>query len=192
MPRRKGLEIPLAPDERNLVSSRGSWREHVRSGWRMGRLHLTSKRIIFSIQTGVDWEFPLSDIHSVGVEKQKYIGGRVQDVIVVTYQRAANRKEGVACMAMDDFEAFRKDLFQLVSPDLDEDALESVLGELSPRGRAVVEHLRDNGHATTTELSAALRVPSYMNVLSEIKDRINPTAQEIIGRSLLVAERAKV
>ena len=192
MPRRKGLKVPLAPDERMLVSSPGSWREHVRSGWRMGTLHLTSSRIVFSIQTGVLWELSLSDIDGVALERQKYVGGQMKDVIVVTYQRTPSKKVGIAILIMKDFEAFKKELFQQLPPQLDEDTIEAVVEGLNPRGQAIVQYLLENGHATSSELAHAVGAPGYMEVLLEIRDRINPAAEGIIDGPLLVARRAKV
>ena len=188
----RGLDIVLAADERILLSSSGAYRQHVHSGWRPGHLCLTNKRLLFSLGTQGVWDILLRDVRDVGVERQRYVLGVRKDVIAVTYQDTASPSVSVAYVVVRDLETWRSRLYELVSPELDEDTIEAVQGKLSPQGRAIVEYLWEFGHATSSELTALLGAPSPMDVLLEIRDRINPTARKIIGSPLLVAERAKV
>ena len=187
-----GLELPLAPDERILLSSPGAYRRHVHAGWRPGRFHLSDERLLFSVGKEGVWEILLSDIHDIRVERQRYVLGIRKDVIAVTFQNAGSPSISVAYIIMSDLETWRKRLYELVSPELDEDTIEDVSKELSSQGQAIVEYLWEKGHATSSELAAAIGTPGYMDVLVEIRDRINPTAQAVIGSPLLVAERARV
>ncbi|MFQ5918238.1 MAG: Hsp20/alpha crystallin family protein [Candidatus Binatia bacterium] len=191
-PNPRRLEVPLAPDKRILLSSQGGYREHVRSGWRLGKLHLTDKRLLFSVQTGVVFETFLSDIHSIAVEKQRYVGGRIKDVIVVIHQSAASKRVGVACIIMADLATWRNKLSELTSPGIDEETIQVVLEELSPKGQAIVEYLWRKGHAPIADLAELTGAPSHMDVLLEIRDSIVPAALRVIGSPLLVFERAKV
>ncbi|MFQ5875406.1 MAG: Hsp20/alpha crystallin family protein [Dehalococcoidia bacterium] len=188
----RGLELLLAADERILLSSSGAFRQHVNAGWRPGNLCLTNERLLFSNGTGVAFEASSSEIHEVRVERQRYVLGVRRDAIAVIHQGAESPGPSVAYIIMSDLETWRNRLYELVSPELDEDTVEAVLERLGPGGQAIVEYLWENGHATSGELMAALGAPSSMDVLLEIRDRINPTARKIIGSPLLVAERAKV
>ena len=182
----------MASDEQVLLSSQGGYRNHVRSGWKLGKLHLTNQRLLFSVQTGVVFETLLSDVHSATVEKQKYVGGRVKDVIVVISQQTASPRVSVACIIMADLETWRHKLSELTSPEIDEETLENMVGELDTRCREIVGYLWEQKHATIGELTQAIRAPSNMDVLLNIRDRINPAAQRTMGGPLLVFERAKV
>jgi HSP20 family molecular chaperone IbpA len=57
--------------------------------------------------------------------------------------------------------------------------------QLDPAGRAILSYLAENGHATIRELADLIGANSDMDVLYAIRQGINPTAQELLGRPVL-------
>lgn len=186
------LPFSLAPDEQVMLSSQGGYRDHVRSGWRLGTLYLTNKRLLFCVQTGVVFETQLSEIHDVSVEKQKYVGGRIKDVIVVVSRPAASPRVSVACVIMADLATWRDRLREITLPEIDQYAIEWLMDELDPDSSLIVGHLWEHRHATASELAEVIGASSKMDVLLRIRDDINPAAQRAIGGPLLVFEEARV
>ena len=186
------LEPPLAPDEQVILTSQGGYREHLRSGWRLGRWCLTSRRLVFFVQTGVVFETLLSDIQDISVEKQRYVGGRIKDVIVALCQREGSTRPFNAFLIVADLETWRRKLNETVLPEIDEDVLEQVMDELDGAGKEMVRYLWEKGHATISELAELIAAPSHMDALRRIRGIINPAAERILGNPLLVFERARV
>ena len=73
----------LAGDEEVVLRSQGGYRNNMRSAWRIGHLHLTRERLIFSVPTRVVFQTPLKDVESIEVEQQRFAAGREKDVIAV-------------------------------------------------------------------------------------------------------------
>lgn len=57
--------------------------------------------------------------------------------------------------------------------------------QLDPAGRAILSYLAENGHATIRELADLIGANSDMDVLFAIRQGINLTAQELLGRPVL-------
>lgn len=183
------LEPSLAADERVLLNSPGGYREHVRSGWKLGRLYLTNRRLRFLSQTSVLFETLLSQIQDIKVERQRYVAGMVKEVVAIRYQPATRLATGRAFLITPDLEALRNGLYETVLPELDEGAIELVAGELDDEGRegrAILSHLWGKGAATTQELAKLIGAPSPLDVLLSIRERINPAAERILGCPLVV------
>jgi len=64
--------------------------------------------------------------------------------------------------------------------------------QLDPAGRAILAYLAENGHATIRELADLIGANSDMDVLYAIRQGINPTAQELIGRPVLFFVESQV
>lgn len=58
--------------------------------------------------------------------------------------------------------------------------------QLDPAGRAILAYLAENGHARIRELADLIGANSDMDVLYAIRQGINPTAQELLGRPVLL------
>lgn len=67
------------------------------------------------------------------------------------------------------------------------------LGEaLDPASCEILWYLWENGHARINELGQLVHAPTHMDVLLMIRERINPTAERIIGSPVLSFEKARV
>jgi len=69
--------------------------------------------------------------------------------------------------------------------------LERLTGKLDPGSREILWHLCLNKHATIDELAALISAPTHTHVLIKIRQGINPTAEEVLGRPALVFEESR-
>ncbi|MFQ5875560.1 MAG: Hsp20/alpha crystallin family protein [Dehalococcoidia bacterium] len=183
------LEPTLAAGERILFRSQGGYKDHPRSGWKLGRLYLTNRRLLFLSQTSVIFETLLSEIQDLKVEKQRYVAGRIKEVIALRYRPVTRLSTGRAFVITGDLEALRNALYEMVLPELDGGAVEVVAEELDGESRAILTHLWDQGHATTGELAELIEASSPVDVLFSIRGCINPTAERLLGCPLVVFDR---
>ncbi len=67
------------------------------------------------------------------------------------------------------------------------------LGEaLDPASCEILWYLWENRHARINELGQLVHAPTHMDVLLRIRERINPTAERIIGSPVLSFEKSRV
>ena len=79
-----------------------------------------------------------------------------------------------------------------VGKESGEGDLKRVVEALDPASAQIVWYLWENRHAKIEELRRVLGESSHMNVLVRIREVINPTARKILGKPLLVFERARI
>lgn len=75
---------------------------------------------------------------------------------------------------------------------IEEEHVAKVAQALDPTSREIVWYLWENRHAKIEELRRLLGESSHMNVLVRIREAINPTARKMLGRPILVFERARI
>lgn len=75
---------------------------------------------------------------------------------------------------------------------IEEEHVAKVAQALDPASAQIVWYLWKNRHAKIEELRRVLGESSHMNVLVRIREAINPTAGKILGRPILVFERARI
>ena len=186
------LKPNLAGDEQVILHSPGGYKDNVRPIWKLGKLYLTDKRLIFSVPTHTVWEVPLGNIKGISTEQRRYVAGRVKDMIAIGYQNPINQRLLKAWIILPELETWKKELYGRALLEIDREMLDNVLKELDPQSQELVSYLWRNRHATIVELSDLIDAPSHMDVLLRIKGVINPTAEKVIGCSLLVFERSRV
>lgn len=189
---RGATEPILASYEQLILCSQGGYKDNMRSIWKLGRFYLTNQRLLFFVPSRTIFETPLSNIREIRVEKQRYVAGRVKDVIAIGYQSPITRRPSRAWIIMNDLEDWRKELLERAQLTFDEESLNKVMEELDPVGREIVAYLWGNCHATIGELADLVSAPSHMHVLLKIRDDINPLAESVSGNPLLVFERSRI
>ena len=157
---RRHLESRLADDEQIILHSQGGYRNNIRSGWKLGHFYLTNRRLLFFVPSRIIFETPLSNIREIGIEKQRYIAGRIKDTIAIQYQSPITRRPSKAWIIMHDLESWRKELFEMTSHGVSEESLNSVMEELDPISREIVAYLWQNRHATINELADLIDAPA--------------------------------
>lgn len=186
------LKPNLASDEHVILHSQGGYKDNVRPIWKLGQFYLTDRRLIFSVPTHVIWEVPLGNIKGISVERQRYIGGRVKDMLALGYENIINHKLSKAWIIMSELETWKKELYGRTLLKIDQEMLDNVLKELDPYSQELVSYLWRNRHATIVELADLVNASTHMDILLRIKGVINPTAEKIIGSPLLVFEKSRV
>lgn len=76
--------------------------------------------------------------------------------------------------------------------EIEEGDLKRVVEALDPASAQIVWYLRENRHAKIEELRRLLDESSHMNVLVRIREVINSTACKIVGKPILLFERARM
>lgn len=79
-----------------------------------------------------------------------------------------------------------------VGKEIGEGDLKRVVEALDPASAQMVWYLWEHSHAKIEELRRVLGESSHMNVLVRIREMINPTARKIVGRPILVFEKARI
>lgn len=188
---RRPLEPRLAGNEQIILHSQGGFKDNLRSGWKLGHFYLTDRRLFFFVPMRILFETPLSKIVEIRLEKQRYVAGRVKDVIALGYRDGMLRTSKV-WIIMPDLEVWRKKLFEMASLGVSEESLNRVMEELDPVSREIMAYLWGNRYATINELADLVAAPNHMHVLLKIRGTINPVAERITGNPLLVFERSKI
>lgn len=75
---------------------------------------------------------------------------------------------------------------------IEEQHVAKVAQALDQASAQIVWYLWENRHAKIEELRRLIGESSHMNVLVRIRETINPTAGKILGRPILVFERARI
>ena len=188
----RALKPNLGSDEHVILHSQGGYKDNVRPIWKLGQFYLTDRRLIFSVPTHVIWEVPVGNIKGISVEQQRYIAGRVKDMIAIGYQNPINHRLSKAWIIMSELETWKKELYGRALLKIDQEMLDNVLKELDPLSQELVSYLWRNRHATIVELADLIDAPSHMDVLLRIKGVINPTTEKVIGSPLLVFEKSRI
>ena len=185
------LKPNLASDEHIILHSQGGYKDSVRPIWKLGQFYLTDRRLIFSVPTHVIWEVPVGNIKGISVEQQRYVAGRVKDMLAIGYQNPINHRLSKAWIITSELETWKKELYGRALLKIDQEMLGNVLKELDPLSQEVVSYLWRNRHATIVELADLIDASTHMDVLLRIKGVINPTAEKVIGSPLLVFEKSR-
>ena len=186
------LKPNLGSDEHVILHSQGGYKDSVRPIWKVGQFYLTDRRLIFSVPTHVIWEVSLGDIRGISVAQQRYVAGRVKDMLAIGYQNPINHRLSKAWVIMSELETWKRELYGRALLKIDQEMLDNVLQQLDPLSQEVVSYLWRNRHATIVELADLIDAPSHMDVLLRIKGVINPTAEKVIGSPLLVFKKSRV
>ena len=96
-----------------------------------------------------------------------------------------------AWIAVGNLETWRKRIYERALLKIDEDGIKQVLEELDSDSQEILLYLWKKGHANIDELSSVYEVPNHMDILFKIREVINPTAERLLGHSLLSFERSK-
>ena len=186
------LKPNLASDEHVIIHSQGGYKDNIRPIWKLGQFYLTNRRLIFSVPTHVIWEVPLGNIKGISVERQRYIAGRVKDMLAIGYQNLINQRLSKAWIIMSALETWKKELYGRTLLEINQEMLDNVLEQLDPQSQELVSYLWRSRHATIVELADMVNAPTHMDILLRIKGVINPTAEKVIGSPLLVFEKSRV
>lgn len=180
-----------AEKENIILSTQGGYKGYLGSGWKLGRFYLSDQRLVFYQPSGIVFETPLTHIRKISVERQRFVL-RTKETLCLSYRQAKIERVLKAWIITGDLEVWRKKLYELSRPKIDEDSINKVAQKLDPDSQEILSYLRQNRYARIDELAEVIKAPNHMDVLLRIKRVINPTAEEVIGSPLLSFEESKV
>jgi len=180
----------LDKDEEVILYSSGLLKQNLRSGWKPGRFYLTTRRLVFFQPPRVSLQALLENITSLTIEKRAVIL-RSKNVILVTYREVEGEKALQAWIAINDIEKWRKRIYERSLLMLNKETIDKIAEELDSDSQEILIYLWQKGHARIEELAELIDAYNHMDVLLRIKERINPTAERIIGSSILSFEKSK-
>lgn len=208
----RNKEIPpflgLNRDEEVIMSSSGLLKESTsRSGWKPGRFFLTNERLISYQPTNKTFQIPLHNITGISTEKKPVVL-RTKEVLCLTYQSRrtesiskmlpySNSKEPddikicKAWIAVNNLETWKKRIYEKSLLTVDEGGINKIMMDVDRESQKILSYLWQKKHANIHELSSLYDASNHMDLLFKIREVINPTAERVLGYSILSFEQAK-
>jgi HSP20 family molecular chaperone IbpA len=188
----------LHEDEDVILSHQGLLKENLRSGWKRGRLLLTTKRVVLFQPPTVTFQLSLDDIVSLSIEKKAVIL-RGRNVLSIAYRKLRpnaaiehNRNRLLkAWIAIDAVDRWRRNVYERSLLMINDDIIDRIAHELDPDSRAILVYVWQNRHARIEQLAELIQSSTHMDVLLRIKEHINPAAERVIGSAILSFEKAR-
>jgi len=184
----------LDKGEEVVLSSSGLFKKNLRSGWKPGRFYLTNRRLLFFQPPRISFQTLLENITNLTTERRALIL-RSKNVILVTYREVGRKKvlqDLQAWIAVNDIGNWAKRIYERSLLMFNEETIDKIAKELDPDSQEILIYLWQKQHAGIEELTELIDAPNHMDVLLRIKERINPTAERIMGSSILSFERSKI
>jgi len=181
----------LDKSEEVILFSSGLFKENLRSGWKPGRFFLTTRRLLFFQPPRVSFQTLLENITNLCIEKRAVIL-RSKNVILVSYREVGREKALQAWIAVNNIENWRRRIYDRSLLMLNEETIDKIARELDFNSQEILIYLWQKRHAGIEELAELIEAPNHMDVLLRIKEHINPTAERIIGSSILSFEKSKI
>jgi len=180
----------LDKGEETLLFNSGLFKNNSRSGWKPGHLYLTTRRLLFFQPPRVCFQTLLENITNLTIEKRAVIL-RNKNVLVVTYREVEPGKTLQAQIAVNNVQNWKKRIYERSLLMVNEEIIDRILKELNSNSQEILIYLWQKRHAGIEELARLIDAPNHMDVLLKIKECINPTAERIIGSSILSFEKSK-
>lgn len=191
MPPLRQWTPPLGPQESLVLRDQGGYRFRACSGWKVVDCLLTDHRLILCQLRRVLLEIPLASIGDLKTETHYYVL-RKREAIGVCFVPPGGGATKTIWLILNGAPVWKVRLFQGALLTVDE-ALISRLGErLDDSSMAILWHLWEHRHARIVTLAKVCGAEDHMDVLTHIKDAINPVAMKQIGCPLLLFDRRRV
>lgn len=181
----------LESEEEVFLSNQGLFKERLRSGWKPGHFYLTNKRLVCFSPPKIKFQIRLDDIVSVSVQKVAVIL-KSAHVLVISYKVDDKGRPLEVWMVLKDLQTWARRVYERSLLRIDEETIDKIAKELDSDSRAVLIYLWQNRHARIEELAELIDAPNHMDILFRIREVINPTAEKVLGYSILSFERSKV
>ncbi len=197
-----------------LLAEQGVYLPEGRPVWQIGELRLTGERLLFLQPRGVIFNTPLTLIAEVAAESKRFTVVK-KIAMAISYRDPRRGSVAKAWFITPSLGQWLNHLAQMIStqnlsslhpvspspprpltsapPPLSTSAqdLERLAVKLDPGSREILWYLWLNRHATINELAELIAAPTHMDVLFRIRQGINPVAEEVLGRPILIFEESK-
>jgi len=179
----------LYPDEQIVLEDQGGFKHLFLYGWKPAHIFLTTRRLILCQLKKNVFEIDLSAIFKLAFENQYYVL-RKRQILCVHYKEG--NRNGILRMVVNGLHTWNSRLFQSTLLKVDDNCIKMIAGKLDDNCRTILWFLKENGHARIDELADMIDAANHMEVLTHIKDAINPVAQKFLGCPLLSFERSRI
>jgi HSP20 family molecular chaperone IbpA len=175
----------LDPDESLILKQQGGYLDNSRYEWKLGRLFLTTNRLVFCEPAGgTVFQTFLSRIRRVRVER-KGTGLGTKPTLCIEYAGMKSERLIKVWFLLNDLETWKREIHSMTLMEISEEKIGRIVEKLDPPSKKILEYLRLQGHARIDELAELISAPNHMDVLLKIKRNINPTAEWITGNPVL-------
>ena len=181
----------LESEEEVFLSNQGLFKERLRSGWKPGHFYLTNKRLVCFSPPKIKFQIQLDDIVNLSVQKVAVIL-KSAHVLVISYKVDDKGRPLEVWMVLKDLQTWARRVYERSLLRIDEETIDKIAKELDSDSRAVLIYLWQNRHARIEELAELIDAPNHMDILFRIREVINPTAEKVLGYSILSFENSKV
>lgn len=181
----------LEREEEVFLSNQGLFKERLRSGWKPGHFYLTNKRLVCFSPPKIKFQIQLDDIVNLSVQKVAVIL-KSAHVLMISYKIDDKGRPLEVWMVLKDLQTWARRLYERSLLRIDEETIDKIAKELDSDSRAVLIYLWQNRHARIEELAELIDAPNHMDILFRIREVINPTAEKVLGYSILSFEKSKV
>ncbi|MFH2057338.1 MAG: hypothetical protein ABIJ59_00365 [Pseudomonadota bacterium] len=179
----------LYPDEQIVLEDQGGFKHLFLYGWKPAHIFLTTKRLILCQLQKIVFEINLSAIFKLAFENNYYIL-RKRQILCVHYKEG--KRQGTLRIVVNGLHTWNSKLFQSTLLKVDDNCIEMIAKRLDDNCRTILWFLKGNSHARIDQLADIIDAANHMEVLTHIKDAINPVAQKLLGCPLLSFERSRV
>lgn len=191
MPPLKKVSPNLLSGETIVLREQGGYRTHAGAGWKVVDCLLTTRRLLLCQLQKTLVEIPLDAVCDLKTEAYYYVLRR-REAIGICYLRPGRSSRQIIWMIVNGAPIWKARLFQMALLKVDEPLIRTLTERLDDSGTAILWHLWEHRHARITELADVCGTQNHMEVLTHIKDAINPVAMAQIGYPLLSFERKRV
>ncbi len=182
----------LHAGEQIILESQGAYKNNFRSGWKVAQCILTNQRLIMYQRPTIKFQIPIDDIKGLAVERLHYVL-RKRECLSISYNLREGSEKGWIWFVVNDLEKWRERIIsQAALLKVDLGVIEEISAQLDSDSQDILWYLWERRHAKIDQLAELIDAPSHMHVLLNIREKINPVAEKIVGIPILSFERSKV
>lgn len=181
----------LYPDEQIILEDQGGFKQLSLYGWKPAHIFLTTKRLILCQLKKVVFEIDLQAVFKLSIENQYYIL-RKREILCVHYNDKDLNCHGVLRMVVNGLHTWNSRLFQSTLLKVDDNCIKMIAKRLDDNCKTILWFLKEKGYARIDQLAQITDAANHMEVLTNIKDAINPVAQRLLGCPIMLFERSRV
>ena len=180
----------LYPNEQIILHDQGGFKHQSRSGWKVVEFFLTNQRFFLYQLQKVIFEVLLIDIYDLKTEKLYYVL-RQREAICILFRKKNKLKEGALRFVVNNSKEWKNKIYQNALLKVNIKIINKIAEQLDTDCKKILLFLWDKHYAMISELAGLINAENHMQVLTTIKDAINPMAEKIIGCPIISFERSK-
>ena len=179
----------LYPDEQIILEDQGGFKHLSYYGWKPAHIFFTTKRLILCQVQKIVFEIDLSAIFKLSLENHYYIL-RKREILCIHYKDVNGN--GILRMVVNGLHTWNSKLFQATLLKVDDNCIKMIGQRLDDNCKTILWFLKKKGYAGIDQLADITEAANHMEVLTNIKDAINPVAQRLLGCPIMSFERSRV